>query len=35
MRPRVDDAEPALTQDAVLQNAPAQRAGSFLVPRVV
>jgi aspartyl-tRNA(Asn)/glutamyl-tRNA(Gln) amidotransferase subunit C len=35
MRPRADDAEPALTQDAVLQNAPAQRAGSFLVPRVV
>ncbi|MHC4814566.1 MAG: Asp-tRNA(Asn)/Glu-tRNA(Gln) amidotransferase subunit GatC [Planctomycetota bacterium] len=35
MRPRIDDAEPALTQDAVLQNAPAQRAGSFLVPRVV
>ncbi len=34
-RPRADEAEPPLSQDEVLQNAPAQRAGSFLVPRVV
>ena len=35
MRLRDDEAEPALPQDTVLQNAPAQRADSFLVPRVV
>ena len=34
-RPRPDEAEPALSQDAVLENAPAQQKGSFLVPRVV
>ena len=34
-RPRPDEAEPALSQDEVLQNAPAQSAGAFLVPRVV
>lgn len=35
MRPRPDVAEPSLPQEDVLQNAPAQRAGAFLVPRVI
>ncbi len=35
LRPRDDEAEPPLPQDVVLENAPAKRADSFLVPRVV
>ncbi len=34
-RLRPDQAEPPLTQEAVLDNAPQRRAGCFLVPRVV
>ncbi len=35
LRPREDAAEPPLPPVVVLENAPARRAGSFLVPRVV
>ncbi len=35
LRPREDATEPPLPQEVVLENAPAKRAGSFLVPRVV
>ncbi len=35
LRPRADEVEPPLPQEVVLENAPAKRAGSFLVPRVV
>ena len=35
MRPREDTVEPPLPQELVLENAPATRADSFLVPRVV
>lgn len=37
MRPRrrADEPGPVLSQEQVLHNAPRQRAGSFLVPRVV
>jgi len=34
-RLREDEVEPTLSQETVLENAPARRAGSFLVPRVV
>lgn len=35
LRARADQAEPPLSKEAVLRNAPASRGGSFLVPRVV
>ena len=34
-QPRSDDPGAVLSQDEVLANAPAKRAGAFLVPRVV
>ena len=34
-RPRADRVEEPLAQDDVLANAPAERGGCFLVPRVV
>lgn len=35
LRARPDTPEPPLAKETVLQNAPAQRASSFLVPRVI
>ena len=34
-RTRADEPDPALPQSDVLRNAPAQRAGCFLVPRII